>query len=204
LDFSKAQYEPGAAVETVCANCKQPLSVQYWTVGTASLCERCAALFKAGPPPEGAVLRVFKAVLFGAGAGLAGATLYGLIIYFAKVELALITILIGWMVGRAVKAGSEGRGGLGYQVLSAVMTYVCCMLAYVPTVVEGSQTGENPLPLAVAVLIAPFAAVAIPFTGELGVLGTLILAFGVWRGFREPAKVVVEVLGPFDLATRAA
>ena len=203
MDFSKAQFEaaPNAAP---CANCQRPLAGQYWTVGTASICGVCAEGFKAGPPPAGAFLRVLKAFIFGSGAGLAGATLYGLIIHYAHMELALITILIGWMVGRSVRAGSEGRGGLGYQILSAVLTYVWCMMAYVPDAVTGLMAGEKGLPLFGAVVMAPFLALVTPFTGAMGVLGTLILGFGVWRGFREPAAIKLDVLGPFELAAAPA
>ena len=129
---------------------------------------------------------------------------YGLIIHYAKVELALITILIGWMVGRAVKIGSEHRGGRGYQFLGALLTYVWCMMAYVPDIVEGAMKGNESVPSVVAVIIAPFIALIIPFSGEMGFLGVLILAFGVWRGWREPAKIEIVVSGPFEIAAAPA
>lgn len=205
MDFSKAEFEGGAPAAVQCAACQQALAQQYWTAGPLTVCGRCAEQVKAGPPPGGGVVRTFKAVLFGCGAGLAGATGYGLIIHYAKVELALVTILIGWMVGRSVRAGSEGRGGRWYQFLGAVLTYGWCMMAYVPDVVEALTTGaKEPLPLVVAVLMAPFIALIVPFSGEMGVLGTLILAFGIWRGWREPAKVEIPVDGPFELAPAAA
>jgi len=34
----------------------------------------------------------------------------------------------------------------------------------------------------------------------MGVLGLLILGFGVWRAWREAAQVVIPVEGPFTLA----
>lgn len=146
------------------------------------------------------MVRTFKAMLFGCGAGLLGATGYGLIIHYAKVELALVTILIGWMVGRSVRAGSEGRGGRWYQFLGASLTYAWCMMAYVPDVVEALTNTKEALPMVAAVVMAPFIALVVPFTGEMGILGTLILAFGVWRGWREPAKVEIPIEGPFALA----
>lgn len=204
MDFSQAQFEGNAAPPAAqCAACKQSLGAQYWTAGPVIVCANCAAQLQAGPPAEGGVLRAFKAMFFGCGAGLLGATGYGLIIHYAKVELALVTILIGWMVGRAVRMGSEGRGGRWYQFLGALLTYVWCMMAYVPDIVESATGGEHQVSTFVAVLMAPFLAVIIPFTGSMGILGTLILAFGVWRGWREPVKVELIVAGPFELAQLA-
>ena len=199
MDFTQAQFEGGTPSTAQCAACKVSLTGQYWTAGPLTVCGNCAEQVRSGPPPGGTLVRTFKAVVFGCGAGLLGATGYGLVIHYAKVELALVTILIGWMVGRSVRIGSEHRGGRGYQVLGALLTYVWCMMAYVPDVVEGLGNATDPVPTVVAVLVAPFIALALPFTGAMGILGTLILAFGVWRGWREPARVEIPVAGPFEL-----
>ena len=204
MDFSEAQFEGGTPATAQCAACKINLTSQYWTAGPLTVCGNCAAQVQAGPPPGGGVVRTFKAVLFGSGAGLLGATGYGLIIHYAKVELALVTILIGWMVGRSVRAGSEHRGGRWYQFLGAVLTYGWCMMAYVPDIVEGLGNAKDPVPTVVAVIFAPFVALAVPFTGAMGILGTLILAFGVWRGWREPAAAEIPVAGPFELGAAPA
>ena len=75
--------------------------------------------------------------------------------------------------------------------------------AYVPDIVEGASKGKD-VPTVVALIIAPFIALIIPFSGEMGFLGVLILAFGVWRGWREPARVELVVSGPFELAAPAS
>ena len=168
------------------------------------LCGSCATQLQKGAPAEGRFFRVFKAVLFGSGAGLVGAIGYSLIITFAHIELALITILIGWLVGTAVMKGAEMRGGLGYQVLSALMTYVFCMMSYVPMIVQGAMNDKEPVGPVLTTLIAPFAALALPFTGDMGFLGTLILAFGVWQGFKIPKAPQIVVNGPFALSPAAA
>lgn len=200
MDFQQAQFEGGGEAPKVsCAACNVALEHQYWTAGPATVCRNCADQLRAGPPPEGGFARGVKALLFGTGAGLLGAIGYGLVIYVTNYELALITIGIGWLIGRAVMKGSENRGGRGYQVLSAILTYVWCMQAYVPVIVKGALEGAEPMPLPVAIIVAPFVALVMPFMGEMGVLGLLILGFGVWRGWREPAALVIPVDGPFDL-----
>ncbi len=200
MDFTQAQFDDAAPPSQVtCAVCGTALQHQYWNAGAATVCRNCADQLRAGPPPEGRFLRVLKAFLLGNGAGLLGAIGYGAVIYFSGYELALITIGIGWFVGRAVMKGSEDRGGRGYQVMSALLTYVWCMQAYVPITVRELMATEEPAPFIAAALMSPFVALAIPFLGGMGVLSVLILGFGVWRGFREPAAVVIAVDGPFDL-----
>ncbi|MDP3504898.1 MAG: hypothetical protein Q8S33_31465 [Myxococcales bacterium] len=204
MDFSQAQFEGVAPGTTQCAVCQQPLTAQYWSANSAMVCGACAAQVQAGPPAEGGVLRILKALLFGGGAGLVGAIGYGLIIHYARMELALITILIGWLVGKAVRLGSEDRGGRVYQVMGAVLTYVFCMMAYVPEVVTGATSQADSIPFIVAVIISPFIALIIPFTGDMSFLSILILGFGVWRGWREPAKLEIAVTGPFELSDAPA
>ena len=202
MDLSKAEYEQGAApAVTSCAVCSQPLVGQYFAVGVATACASCAAKLKERPSSDGAATRVLKALFLGGGAGLLGAIGYSLIITLANVELALVTIFIGWFVGRGVMKGSEGRGGRGYQVLSAFLTYFWCMMAYVPSLVMESQKAAEAPPMIVSALFGPFFALYIPFTGQMGILGTLILAFGVYQGFKGPAAPKLEVTGPFELAT---
>lgn len=118
--------------------------------------------------------------------------------------MALITIFIGWFVGRGVRWGSEGRGGRVYQAMGAVFTYVWCMMAYLPDVVAGLNQNDPELNMAVAVIVAPFVVLTLPFKGVMGPLGTLILGFGVWRGWREPARIPIVVEGPFALAAPPA
>jgi len=48
-----------------------------------------------------------------------------------------VAVLVGVMVGKAVRKGSGGRGGRGYQVLAVVLTYCCIAANYVPDVIQG-------------------------------------------------------------------
>jgi hypothetical protein len=205
MDFSEAKFEAGAAsAGATCATCGTALTAQYWLAGPAMVCGACAEKFRAGPPAEGGAGRFFKALALGTGAGLLGAIGYGVIIYATGYELALITIGIGWFVGRAVMLGSEHRGGRAYQAMGALLTYVWCMEAYVPAMVSELGKAADPLPMPVAIILSPFIALAVPFIGGMGPLSLLILAFGVWRGWREPAKVELQVTGPFELAGEPA
>ncbi|NPC69887.1 hypothetical protein HPP05_09010 [Corallococcus exiguus] len=60
--------------------------------------------------------------------------------------LGLLLILAGWMVGTAVFKGSEERGGLGYQVLAVLLTYLALGAARVPEVNARSKAESAKMP----------------------------------------------------------
>ena len=46
--------------------------------------------------------------------------------------LGLIAVLVGWMVGKAVLAGSGNRGGRAFQVMAVALTYCAIVMSNVP------------------------------------------------------------------------
>ena len=51
-------------------------------------------------------------------------------------EIALVAILVGFIVGKAVRAGSGGGGGRAYQVLAVALTYCSIVSSYVPRILD--------------------------------------------------------------------
>jgi hypothetical protein len=89
--------------------------------------------------------RFGRAILFGSGAALAGAAIYYAILAATGYSIGLIAILVGYIVGRAVNVGSNGKGGRKYQLLAALLTYFAMSSTYV---VEGlrqisEETSKN-------------------------------------------------------------
>lgn len=207
MDFSEATFDASkpAPESTACAACQKSLATgaQYWTAGPAVLCGTCAQSLSSGAPKEGSFLRMLKAFFFGSAAGALGAAGYALVIYFLHIEFALITIFIGWFVGRGVRRGSGGFGGRGYQVMGALLTYIWCTMAYAPSLIAEALNEPDHLPLIAWLFIAPVLVLAMPFSGSMGPLGLIILAFGVWRGWREPAPLKIVVEGPFEIGAAA-
>ena len=76
------------------------------------------------------------AAIFGLGAALAGAAIYYAVIAITDFEIGLVAILIGYMVGFAVRKGAGGRGGLRFQILAALLTYGAVGLAYTSLAVK--------------------------------------------------------------------
>jgi hypothetical protein len=124
-----------------CAACRQPIQGTYYTVGNQMICPRCQEQI-AGVPGGGRAVRVLKATALGVGAGLVGAVVWCLVRRVAHVQLGLLAVAVGYIVGRAVRAGSGNRGGIGYQVLAVALTYCAICANFMPDVVEAIM--KNP------------------------------------------------------------
>jgi hypothetical protein len=62
----------------------------------------------------------------------------------AHLEIGIVAILIGYMVGYAVRKGAGGRGGRRFQILAVALTYASVALAYAPIAVKQAvDAGRN-------------------------------------------------------------
>ena len=140
LQFNKAEpADPNSSLaspEKHCVVCNQPIVSAYFALGDQVLCPTCAAQVNA-PPTGTGIGRLIKATFFGLGAGLIGTLIWLLIRRMAHLEIGLVAILVGFMVGKAVHKGSGNRGGLAYQVLAVLLTYSCIAANYMPDIFEG-------------------------------------------------------------------
>ncbi len=116
-----------------CVACKRPITDVYYTVGSGALCPDCRDRVMA-PPAGRSVARLAKATLLGLGAGLVGAIGWFAIRRLTGYEIGLVAVVVGVMVGTAVRKGSGGRGGRGYQWLAVALTYCCICANYLPDV----------------------------------------------------------------------
>lgn len=146
LQFDHAEFEgggeeAGAAPAVPCSGCGRSIADSYYKVNYEIVCHACYANALALHAPGGAAGRFFRAVLFGLAAGAAGAALYYAILALTGYQLSLIAIVVGFLVGAAVKIGSHRRGGWLYQALAMVITYVAITSTYVPFVLEEISSG---------------------------------------------------------------
>src|SRR5262245_25233472 len=133
IQFEKAQYASGSH----CVQCQNPLQGSYFRLNNATVCPNCAEKARLDhllqQSQSGGLLR---ALLFGLGAAIAGAVIYGAIAVLTGYEFALIAIFIGWMVGKAMMRGSRGTGGRRLQMAAVVLTYLSITAGYVPSIVK--------------------------------------------------------------------
>ena len=115
-----------------CVQCAQPIATSYFTVAGRTMCGTCKGNVERALAGEGTSRtgRITKALVYGFGASLVGAAIwFGVEVVF-DLQIGLVAILIGWMVGRAVQVGSGNRGGRRYQVVAALLTYLSVAMSY--------------------------------------------------------------------------
>lgn len=129
LQFDHAEL----ASPSACGACKTTLGQTYFQAAGQMLCGNCAGEVRKaidGTGSRGG--RLMRAALLGVGAGALGAIIYFVIMELTGLNIGLVAILVGVLVGRAVRRGSGGRGGRGYQFLAAGITYVSIAATFVP------------------------------------------------------------------------
>ena len=135
LQFESAEFE-GAAKKAACAACGAAIHDAYYEVDGKVTCESCrykAEAARAGGSGPG---RFVKAAVFGGVAAALGAGLYYGVSALTGYEFGLIAIVVGLMVGTAVRAGSAGRGGVPYQLLAVFLTYTSIVSTYIPPIIQ--------------------------------------------------------------------
>jgi hypothetical protein len=135
LQFQRAEALPSADAPSIsgknCVACKRPIANTYYHAQGQVVCPACAGRIQSGqqPPPP---LALARAALYGAGAGLAGCALYATVAIVTGLEVGLIAILVGYMVGKAIRRASNGLGGRPQQILAITLTYFAITTSYIP------------------------------------------------------------------------
>ncbi len=76
---------------------------------------------------------MFRPVIFGVGAALAGCLLNAIVLSMG-VQIGIVALAVGWMVGKAIRHGSYGIGGRKQQVLAVALTYLAISMSVLPLV----------------------------------------------------------------------
>ncbi len=127
---------PPERLAVVCEACQTAIETEYYHANGATCCSRCRSTFESVAETPRGIAPLVKAGALGLGAGIVGAVIYYAVIAITRLEIGIVAILIGYMVGRAVRAGARGRGGLRFQILAVVLTYVSVALAYTPIAIQ--------------------------------------------------------------------
>jgi hypothetical protein len=221
LQFRRAQ--PIVNTETPaarnCEACKQLISGEYYQVQNHVICASCAEKIRAGRQSEKSV-PLFRAVLYGAGAALAGCLLYAIVLAMG-VQIGIVALAVGWMVGKAIRRGSYGTGGRAQQILAVALTYFAISLSFIPALVfigmkqgvEGRSAAKKEAPVVQAAMpkISPVKAAAgilifaviSPFlelkTSPVGGLISLFILFiGLQRAWALTARHEILITGPYS------
>ena len=148
LQFDRA-VDPSAADAAggapVCSACSKPIRMYYYDVDGATVCSTCKQGVEraSGTGAGRATGGMLKVVLAGLGAAVAGAIIYYSVMEYLNLEIGYVAILIGFMVGYAVRSAAAGRGGRRYQLLAAGLTYFAVALAYAPFALRAGEDGAG-------------------------------------------------------------
>jgi hypothetical protein len=70
----------------------------------------------------------------GGGVALACGVAYAIFVAATQYQLALVTIGIAFVIAKAIRKASGGLGGLRFQILAVVLTYLASAMGYAPAV----------------------------------------------------------------------
>ena len=191
---------PPASPGVTCVVCGKSVGAEYYTANGKPVCESCRAVVMSAAATPRSAGPLLLAALFGIGAAIAGAAIYYGVIALAHVEIGIVAILIGYMVGWAVRKGAGGRGGRRFQILAVVLTYFSVGLAYSPLAfkqLSGSIGALVPLIFALPVMSILG---SLPF----GLISALIIFIGLRQAWVMTAPHVIDISGPFKVGTGPA
>jgi hypothetical protein len=199
--FNTAEY---SSTGEVCKSCKKPLSGDYYRINGMTACANCTQQLR-GQMPVDSQPAFLKAIVFGIGAAILGCVLYAGFTIVTGIYIGIVSLAVGWLIGKAMKAGSEGIGGQRYQVAAVVLTYLAVCLAEVPIRLHahGEEFSQlaNParfFEFLIGGLTSPFSGLSNPLNG---ILGLVILFVGLQIAWKLTAGPKLQILGPFQAST---
>jgi hypothetical protein len=141
IQLDRAEFVQPAPAGPRCDVCGNALQGNYFDINGKMACERCRYQVEEVFQKRGGAGGFLKAALAGFGAAVAGSVLYYAVREITGLEIGLISILVGWGVGRSVHWGSRGKGGGLYQALAVFLTYMAIVSTYLPAIF--SAIGER-------------------------------------------------------------
>lgn len=210
LQFDQADYDQvdyGVSGGIACGLCERPIPDSYFKVNQAIVCEECHGHIRAArEQPSGAAGRAFRALGFGLVGGTLGFAIYYGVLKLTGYQVGLISVVVGYLVGLAVRSGSNQRGGWFYQLMAIAITYCSIAATYVPFVMEGLRAeniegAQGPTLIIVAFIFS----LASPILGGFNnILEILIIGFGLYQAWQLNKRPHFETDGPFQVGVRQA
>jgi hypothetical protein len=222
--FGTAEYV-GTLGGDHCQFCHQPIAGAYYRANGAMACSGCAEKMR-GELAEDTHAAFVRAVVFGIGAAILGMILYATFAIVTGIVIGYAALAVGWIVGKAMIAGSKGVGGRRYQIAAVLLTYAAVSTAAIPVWIHyagknkqvqqhqaGDAKGESdssqasapqPRPNLVAALgtklLIGLASPFLELSGDPfgGLIGLFILFIGMKFAWRFTAGRPIEIFGPFE------
>jgi hypothetical protein len=231
LQFDTALPRDGSGTNAsgvvTCHACQRTLHTEYFDVSGHTTCDGCRSNIDALLQTPRGISPLLKAGIFGTVAGIFGAAIYYAVIAIANLEVGIVAILIGYMVGYAVRKGAGGRGGRRFQVLAVVLTYSAVALAYAPMAVQGAlsdshkdetsvstseaqkaptleENATSPSASKLVMFVLLFAGFifvlpVLVIAGSLpsGLISAAIIFFGMQQAWKMTGRPALQITGPY-------
>lgn len=233
LQFDRAEYGERKEDEgpPVCSSCNQPIRDAYWDVNGQVTCAMCRQLVEQALAGGSSAGRFFRACAYGTVAAMVGAGIYYAVLALTGYEVGLVAIVVGLLVGGAVRRGANARGGWLYQGLAMFLTYSAIVATYMPYVykaieeaqpqsaettpaTDGSAPGATepdidpskwPAPVALLAAVTVLFAIAFlsPFLAGLeNILGIIIIGIGLFEAWKLNQGFERRISGPHLITSR--
>ncbi len=195
LQFDVAEVSESSSSQIAgkgCAFCHKTIESIYYALKDKLLCPECHAQvvkLAAGSGFSGFA----KASLLGLGTGLVAALIWGAIRAVTHYEIGLVAVVVGYMVGKAVRKGAGGWGGREYQFLAVLITYLAIAATFIPIVVDARAVAA---PLPDKVLFCLQAPVII---GSHDLIMAIIYGIALWEAWKFTARRALPITGPFHI-----
>jgi predicted lipid-binding transport protein (Tim44 family) len=128
--FDTAEYA-GMPGTDRCKLCNQLIADRYYRINSAMACSSCAERAKREVPVD-THAAYMRGLLYGGGAAVLGLILYSAVGIITGFQIGYVSLAVGYLVGKAMKKGSQGIGGRRYQIAAALLTYAAVSMAAVP------------------------------------------------------------------------
>jgi len=119
-----------------CKACGSVLSDTYYVVNGHIVCEKCRRSVETDWNRGGSAGRFGKALALGVLAMIACSIVWYLVLKATDSQWGILAVVVGLVIGGAVRKGSNGRGGWRYQTLAIFLTYTAIVSSYVPFIIQ--------------------------------------------------------------------
>ena len=140
--FGTAEYKSASGSDR-CKSCQQELTGTYFRINGMLACEKCTRQLQAQTPKDTHAIYV-RGILFGVGGAIAGLILYSAFGIITGIEIGYVALAVGWLVGTAIKKGSNGVGGRRYQIAAVALTYAAVSLSAIPLGISYMMKEKKP------------------------------------------------------------
>ena len=193
-----------APATTACNQCGIPLCAECTTtVADKSVCSRCvdairtrvasqidpapaAPLPRYAAQPEGLTpVRLLTGIALGTLIGVIGAFIWEKVVFYSHFNIGYLAALIGFGVGYGILLGTK-RGGMVPAILGGVIALAAQVFGYY--LLDNDELAKAMIEHSMAPVLMPIGMFLTGLPRDVGVIGWVIVAIGVYGGFKTPYR----------------